>query len=199
MNRKPTNVSAPNTSVYSALQRREAEGRPIRVGVVGAGATGRAIALQLGTPVPGIRLAGMANRTPKHAERAFREGGIRDWECVGTAADAESKISKGIPVITDDPHVLTRCSAIDLVVEVTGSVDFGASVALDAIGHAKPVVLVNAELDSLIGPILKARADEAGVVLKHTHGDEARVALDPFRSCPTPGLRPVTARDIQWT
>ena len=50
-----------NLSIYHQLQQRERERRPIRVGVVGAGATGRAIALQLGTPVPGIRLAGMAN------------------------------------------------------------------------------------------------------------------------------------------
>jgi len=197
MNPKAANVAARNTSVYSTLQRREAERRPIRVAVVGAGATGRAIALQLGTPVPGIRLAGMANRTPKRAERAFREAGIRDWESAGTAADAESKISKGIPVITDDPHVLTRCSAIDLVVEVTGSVDFGASVVLDAIGHAKPVVLVNAELDSLIGPLLKARADEAGVVITHTDGDEPGVAMTLFRYVQTVGLRPVAAGNIK--
>src|ERR1700675_5031116 len=137
MTPKAANVSARNASVYSTLQRREAEGRPIRVGVVGAGATGRAIALQLGTPVPGIRLAGMANRTPQHAERAFREAGIREWVSAGTASDAQSKISRGIPVITDDPNVLTQCDAIDIIVEVTGSVDFGASVVLDAIGHAK--------------------------------------------------------------
>ena len=62
MNPKTINVSARNTSVYSMLQIRESEQRPIRVGVVGAGATGRAIALQLGTPVPGIRLAGEASR-----------------------------------------------------------------------------------------------------------------------------------------
>src|SRR5258705_8822724 len=136
MNPEITHGPVPNTAVYSALQLREAEHRPIRVGVVGAGATGRAIALQLGTPVPGMRLAGMANRTPKHAERAFREAGIHEWETAGTTKDAESRISRGMPVITDDPEVLTRCNAIDIVVEVTGSVDFGASVALDAIAHA---------------------------------------------------------------
>ncbi|HMH17813.1 MAG TPA: NAD(P)-dependent oxidoreductase [Burkholderiales bacterium] len=197
MNPKTIDVSARNTSVYSMLQRREAEGRPIRVGVMGAGATGRAIALQLGTPVPGMRLAGMANRTPKHAERAFQEAGIRDWKTADTSGDAEAKISRGIPVITDDPHVLTRCNAIDLIVEVTGSVDFGASVALDAIGHAKPVVLVNAELDSLIGPILKAKADEAGVVITHTDGDEPGVAMTLFRYVQTVGLRPVAAGNIK--
>jgi predicted homoserine dehydrogenase-like protein len=197
MNPKTINVSARNTSVYSMLQIRESEQRPIRVGVVGAGATGRAIALQLGTPVPGIRLAGMANRTPKHAERAFREAGIREWQAAETVSDAQAKISRGIPVITDDPHVLTRCNAIDLIVEVTGSVDFGASVALDAIGHAKPVVLVNAELDSLLGPLLKARADEAGVVITHTDGDEPGVAMTLFRYVQTVGLRPVAAGNIK--
>lgn len=192
-----TNGPIPNTSVYNMLQIREAEGRPIRVGVVGAGATGRAIALQLGTPVPGIRLVGMANRTPSHAERAFQEAEIGDWESAETPSEAASKIFRGIPVIAEDPSVLTRCDAVDLIVEVTGSVDFGASVVLDAIGNRKPVVLVNAELDSLVGPILKAKADEAGVVITHTDGDEPGVAMTLLRYVQTVGLRPVAAGNIK--
>ena len=117
-----------NMSIYSLLCGCEAEHRPIRVGVVGAGATGRAIVLQLGTPVAGIRLAGIANRTPQHAERSFREAGIEQWAPVDTATEAETKISLGIPVLTTDPNVLTRCDGIDLIVEVTGTVEFGASV-----------------------------------------------------------------------
>ena len=189
--------STRNMSIYSLLQARETEQRPIRVGVVGAGATGRAIALQLGTPVPGMRLAGIANRTPAHAERAFQEAGIRGWESVHAAADAEAKIGRGVPVITDDPQVLTRCTAIDLIVEVTGTVEFGATVVLDAIAHHKSVVMVNAELDSLIGPILKARADEAGVVLTHTDGDEPGVAMTLFRYVQSVGLCPVAAGNIK--
>ena len=184
-------------SIYHLLQACEAERRPIRVGVIGAGATGRAIALQLGTPVPGIRLAGISNRTAVHAERAFREAGIEQWESAETAAQAEAKILRGQTVLSDDPHVLTRCNAIDLIVEVTGSVDFGASVVLDAIAHRKAVVMVNAELDSLIGPILKAKADEAGVVLTHTDGDEPGVAMTLFRYVQSVGLRPVAAGNIK--
>ncbi|MGQ0834956.1 MAG: NAD(P)H-dependent oxidoreductase [Gammaproteobacteria bacterium] len=189
--------SVRNMAIYNVLQVREAEQRPIRVGVIGAGATARAIALQLGTPVPGIRLAGIANRTPEHGERAFREAGIANWEAAETARDADAKITRGVPVLSDDPAVLTRCNAIDIIVEVTGSVDFGASVALDAFAHAKPVVLVNAELDSLIGPILKAKADEAGVVLTHTDGDEPGVAMTLFRYVQSVGLRPVAAGNIK--
>lgn len=194
----PTSKSASrNFAVYSELQRREAEQRPIRVGIIGAGATGRAIALQLGTPVAGIRLAGISNRTVQHAERAFREAGITQWGHASTAQQAEALIAKGTPVLTADPHVLTQCGAIDLIVEVTGSVDFAASVALNAFDHGKPVVLVNAEVDSLIGPILKAKADQAGVVLTHTDGDEPGVAMTLFHYVQSVGLRPVAAGNIK--
>jgi len=184
-------------AVYNALRVRESEQRPIRVGVIGAGATGRAIALQLGTPVPGMRLAGIANRHPERAERALREAGLREWATASTPAKAADHIARGVPVVTDDPHVLTRCDAIDLIVEVTGTVDFAAAVVLDAFAHRKPVVLVNAELDSLIGPVLKARADAAGVVLTHTDGDEPGVAMTLYRYLQSVGLKPVAAGNIK--
>jgi len=81
MNPEITRGPVPNMGVYSALQLREAEHRPIRVG---RSARARRVAHcpALGTPVPGIRLAGIANRTLKHGERAFREAGIesgRRW------------------------------------------------------------------------------------------------------------------------
>src|SRR5262252_3544318 len=105
--------------IDTALQKRESSGSPIRVGMIGAGATGRAIALQLGTPVPGIRLAGIANRTASHAERAFREAGIERWSTGGSAAQIEASIRRGVPVLVDDPALLVRSPAIDIVLEVT--------------------------------------------------------------------------------
>jgi len=183
--------------VDNALREREATGRPVRVGMIGAGATGRAIALQLGTPAPGIRLVAISNRTPEHGERAFREAGTSTWTRVESARDAESAIARGIPVLTDDPSVLTACDAIDLLVEVTGSVDPAARVILEAFDHGKHVVLVNAELDSIVGPILKAKADRAGVVVTHTDGDEPGVAMTLLRYLCSLGLRPVAAGNIK--
>jgi predicted homoserine dehydrogenase-like protein len=184
-------------NVDTALREREAAGNPIRVGMVGAGATGRAIALQLGTPVPGIRLAAIANRTPEHGERAFREAGIHSWSRVSSVREAESAIARGVPVLTDDPSVLTSCDAIDILVEVTGSVEPAARVVLKAIDHGKHVVMVNAELDSFIGPILKEKADRAGVVITHTDGDEPGVAMTLFRYLRSLGLRPVAAGNLK--
>src|SRR5271165_6810288 len=183
--------------VDTALRERETSGQPIRVGMVGAGAKGRAIALQLGTPVPGIRLVAIANRTPEHGERAFRESGTSAWNRVASARDAEKAISRGLPVLTEDPSVLSSCDAIDILVEVTGTVETAASVVTEAFNHGKSVVLVNAELDSLMGPILKAKADRAGVVVTHTDGDEPGVAMTLLRYLRSLGLRPVAAGNIK--
>jgi predicted homoserine dehydrogenase-like protein len=183
--------------VDKALQALEEKGRPIRVGMIGAGATGRAIALQLGMPVPGIRLAAIANRTLEHGERAFREAGVDHWRAADSTSAAEAAISAGVPVLTEDPSVLTNCDLIDVIVEVTGAVDAAAHVAVNAIDHGKHVVLVNAELDSLIGPILKSKADRADVVITHTDGDEPGVAMNLFRYLRSLGLRTVAAGNIK--
>jgi len=180
-----------------ALRELEAAGRPVRVGMIGAGATGRAIALQLGTPVPGMRLVAIANRTPEHGERAFREAGVEKWRHVDTAHRAEVSIEQGIPVLTEDPSVLLHCRTIDAIIEVTGTIDAAARVVLNAFEQRKHLVLVNAELDSLIGPILKQKADQAGVVLTHTDGDEPGVAMTLLRYLRTLGLRPVAAGNIK--
>jgi predicted homoserine dehydrogenase-like protein len=183
--------------VDTALQEREANGHPIRVGMIGAGATGRAIALQLGTPAPGIRLVAIANRTAEHSERAFREAGITEWGRAGSASEAEAAIARGLPVLTDDPSVLITCDTIDLLVEVTGTVEPAAHVVLDAFDHGKHIVLVNAELDSMLGPILKVKADRAGVVFTDTDGDEPGVAMTLLRYLRSLGLRPVAGGNIK--
>ena len=184
-------------SVDTALRLREDNHNPIRVGIVGAGSTGRAIALQLATPVPGIRLAAIANRTPETGERALREAEIRDWVRVDSAAAASDAIARGLTALTTDAAVITSCPSIDIVIEATGTVGPAARTVLEAFAHRKHVVLVNAELDSLLGPILKVKADEAGVVLTHTDGDEPGVAMTLLRYLRTLGLRPVAAGNIK--
>jgi len=183
--------------VDTALREREVAGRPICVGMVGSGATGRAIALQLGTPAPGIRLVAIANRTPTNGERAFREAGITGWIRVGSAREAENAMARGLAILTEDPFVLTACGAIDVLVEVTGTVEPAAHVVIDAFNHGKHVVMVNAELDSMLGPILKVKADHAGVVVTNTDGDEPGVAMTLYRYLRSLGLRPVAAGNLK--
>lgn len=186
-----------NISVHNMLRLRENAKKPIRVGLIGAGATGRAITLQLGTPIPGIRLAGISNRTLSHAERALTEAGISEWRSADSAATAASYISSGNIILTDDPGILIECNQVDLIVEATGTLDFAAQIVLDSIANKKSVVMVNAELDSLIGPILKDRADKAGVVITHTDGDEPGVAMTLVRYLQSVGLKTVAAGNIK--
>jgi len=165
--------------------------------MIGAGATGRAIALQLLTPVPGIRLVAIANRTLEHGIRALTEAGIQNWQRAESAEEVDSAVARGIPALSNDPYALTECNAVDLIVEVTGTVEAAARVSLAAFRNGKHVVLVNAELDSLIGPILKTKADEHGVVVSHTDGDEPGVAMTLLRYLRTLGLKTVAAGNIK--
>ena len=144
-----------------------------------------------------MRLVAVANRTPSHAERSLREAGFTEWARVASAREAEAAIVGGRTVLTDDPSALTECDAVDVIVEVTGTIDAAARVALQAFDNGKHVVLVNAELDSLFGPILKTKADAAGVVLTHTDGDEPGVAMTLYRQLRSFGLRVVAGGNIK--
>jgi predicted homoserine dehydrogenase-like protein len=183
--------------VDTALEKRELENRPIRVGLVGAGYMGRGIVLQFLTPLRGLRLAAISNRTLSGAERAYRDAGIEAVKRVGTVSDLEEAIRDGKYAVTDDPFLLCEAGNIDAIIEATGEIEFGSRVVMKAIENGKHVVLMNAELDATLGPILKVHADRAGVVLTNTDGDEPGVAMNLYRFVKTIGLRPVLAGNLK--
>ncbi len=180
-----------------ALERCEREGRPVRVGLVGAGYMGRGIALQLLTPLAGLRLVAIANRTLSEARRAFRDAGVAAAPAVRSCGELDDAIARRQHAVTDDAAVLCDAAGIDVVIECTGEVEFGATVVLRAIEHGKHVVLVNAELDATVGPILKVYADRRGVVFTNTDGDEPGVAMNLFRFVQTIGYRPVLVGNLK--
>jgi len=183
--------------VDTAIQKRLAAGDPIRVGLVGAGYMGRGIALQILTAMPGLRLVGISNRNVGQAERAYREAGVDRFRSVSSPAELEQAMQAGAYAVTDDPSVLCRAGGVEAIVETTGEVEFGARVALDAVTHGKHLVLMNAEVDSTIGPILKVHADRHGVVYTYTDGDEPGVAMNLFRFVDSIGYRPVLMGQIK--
>jgi predicted homoserine dehydrogenase-like protein len=184
--------------VDRALAEREAQGLPIRVALVGAGVTGRMIALQLlAPPIPGMRLVAIANRTGEKAAQAFQNAGIDTVTAVDSLAGLEDCVAQSRPAIVEDASLVCQAANIDVIVEVTGTVEYGGRVAMDAIRHRKHVVLVNAELDSTIGPILRFHADRAGVVITNTDGDEPGVAMTLLRYVKTIGFRPVAAGNLK--
>ncbi|MBC7250175.1 MAG: Gfo/Idh/MocA family oxidoreductase [Anaerolineae bacterium] len=183
--------------VDKALEKREKEGNPIGVAMVGAGYMGRGIALQIITATPGMRLVAISNRTLAQAERAYRQAGIEAVKVVETVSQLERAIAQGQYAITEDALLLCRAQGIDAVIEVTGTIEFGAHVALAAIENGKHVILMNAELDATIGPILKVYADRAGVVITNSDGDQPGVIINLYRFVKAIGCRPVLAGNIK--
>jgi predicted homoserine dehydrogenase-like protein len=183
--------------VDSALARREAEGNPIRVAMVGAGFMGRGIALQLLTSAPGIRLVAISNRNVETARNAYALAGAENVEHVESAAALEAAISAGRYAVTEDAMLLAEADAVDALIEVTGTIELGARVTLSAIEHGKHVILMNAELDGTIGPILKQYADRQGVVITNSDGDQPGVTMNLYRFVTGIGVRPVLCGSVK--
>jgi predicted homoserine dehydrogenase-like protein len=183
--------------VDTALKARAEAGKPIKVGMIGAGFMGRGIANQIANSVPGMELVAIFNRNLDGAKRAYTEAGIETFQVVNTVADLEDSVAQGKYAVTDDAMLLCRAEGIDALIEVTGTIEFGAAVVLEAIAHKKHVVLMNAELDGTIGPILKVYADRAGVVLSACDGDQPGVEINLYRFVKSIGLTPLLCGNIK--
>jgi predicted homoserine dehydrogenase-like protein len=182
--------------VDTALRRREAEGRPIRVGMIGAGFMGRGLANQIVNSIPGMRLVAIANRTGATAERAYTEAGLEPVP-VDKTTDLDSAITAGRPAVLEDAFALIASEQLDCVVDVTGAVEFGARVTVAAIERGLPIVTMNAELDGTVGPLLAHRARAAGVVLTGADGDQPGVQANLLRFVQGLGVTPLVSGNIK--
>jgi len=187
--------------VDTALAARQAEGRPIRVALVGAGFMGRGLVNQIVNSTPGMVVAAIAARRPEQGVRAYLEAGaVADASGVAAADDeraVDRAIAAGTPVVTPDPLAVTRADLVDVVVDVTGAVELGAHVALSCFAHGKHLVLLNAEVDATVGPELARRADAAGVVYTGADGDQPGVEMNLIRFVRGIGLTPLVAGNIK--
>ncbi|MBE9208079.1 Gfo/Idh/MocA family oxidoreductase [Nostoc sp. LEGE 06077] len=183
--------------IDNALKARAAAGNPIKVGMIGAGFMGRGIANQIINSVPGMELVAIFNRSIDGAKRAYTEAGIEDIQVVNTVSDLEDAIASGRYVVTDDAKVICQSESIEAIIEVTGAVEFGAHVVMEAIAHRKHVIMMNAELDGTVGSILKVYADKAGVILSACDGDQPGVEMNLYRFVQSIGLTPLLCGNIK--
>lgn len=183
--------------VDKALQAREAAGTPIQVAIIGAGFMGRGLINQIVNSVPGERVAIVVNRTVDKAADALRDAGVHNIRVVADAHDADRAIAAGAVAVTADHTIATHSDRIEAIIEATGAVEYGARVVLDAIEHGKDVVLMNAEVDGTVGPILSKRARAAGVVLTGCDGDQPGVEMNLVRFVRGLGLTPLVCGNIK--
>jgi predicted homoserine dehydrogenase-like protein len=176
--------------VDKALQSRGQENKPIRVAMVGAGFMGQGLTNQIENSVPGMRMVAVQNRNIERAIHVYNYSGLSDVVEATTQTQLDLAISAGKAVVTEDAFLLARSEQVDILVDVTGSVEFGANVVLEAFKHGKDVLLVNAELDGTIGPILQVYAKKYGVIMSACEGDEPGLQLNLYRWVKGLGLIP---------
>ncbi len=183
--------------VDRALQARAEAGKPVKVAMIGAGFMGRGIANQIVNSVPGMEIVAISNRKIDAAKQAYSEAGIENIQVVSTVTQLEDAIARGEYAVTEDAMLLCQAEGIDALIEVTGAVEFGAQVVMEAIAHRKHVIMMNAELDGTIGPILKVYADKAGVILSACDGDQPGVEMNLYRFVKSIGLTPLLCGNIK--
>jgi predicted homoserine dehydrogenase-like protein len=182
--------SAEMIIIDNLLKAREAQGKPIRVGMLGSGFMGQGLTNQITNSVPGMRMVAIYSRKVARGLHAFRYSQLADPVQASTQAEFDGAIAAGKPVVTEDAFLLARSEQIDLLVDVTGSVEFGARVVLEAFKHDKDVVLMNAEIDATIGPILQTYAAKQGRILSACEGDEPGLQINLYRWVAGLGLLP---------
>lgn len=168
-------------NVRQALQQRQAEGRPIRVGATGADWMGSGFVAQM-AHVPGMQVVVLADADVAAARDAFLKTGVAAERIVEAAAPgpATDALRAGKRVITGDVGLAARLENVDIVADVTWSPAIGAQTAAACIAHGKDVVLINIEADVTVGHILHRRAQEAGVLYTVSSGDEPGCLMELY-------------------
>jgi len=183
-------------SLHAKLLRRAADGRPIRIGLIGAGKFGSMYLAQV-PRTPGVHLAAIADLAPDAARRNLARVG---WEVARTdATSLDDALRRGTTHVGDDWRMLVSHPAIDVVVECTGHPIAAVEHCLAAFANGKHVVNVTVEADAFCGPLLALRAREAGVVYSLAFGDQPALICDLVDWARTCGF-PVTAagRGHKW-
>jgi predicted homoserine dehydrogenase-like protein len=170
-------------NLHAMLLEREAAGRPVTVGLIGAGKFGTMFLAQARL-TRGLHVVAVADLDIARARRELRTAGWND-EAI-SASSLGDALARRSTYVTDDAEAVIACPEIDVIVEATGVPAAGIRHAFRAIDHGKHIVMVNVEADALAGPLLARKAKAAGVVYSLAWGDQPALIcehVDWARAC----------------
>jgi len=183
-------------NLYAKLQDREAQGRPLRIGVIGAGKFA-AMYLAQAPRTPGVHVVGIADLSPAGARANLERVGWRAESY--TAASLDTALKERRTHLSEDWQALVSHPMIDLVIEATGNPVAAVTHALAAFRNGKHVIMVTVEADAVCGPMLAKKAKEAGVVYSLAYGDQPAIICDLVDWARTAGFSVVAAgRGHKW-
>lgn len=182
--------------------------RTLVAGVVGAGEFGASFVFR-SMRAPGLRVAGAADAQVERAVQAARRAGIPDERIARceSAAKARAAFERGDFVACASAEILCALE-LDFVVEATGSPEGGTRTALAALAAGRNVAMVSKECDSVVGPILQAKAAAAGLIHTAVDGDQPSLLVGLVTWARTLGLEILCAgkasefdfvsEDLRW-
>ncbi len=183
--------------IDTSLKKREREGRILKVGMIGCGEMAKGMINQIIHYTPGMTIAATYNRTPERAVDVYKSLKIDNYVVTDNLVKANQAISKGNSVITGDMDLFLSLGDVEVVVESTGAIEFGAVTILKAFEKGKHVLSFNAELDSTLGPILFQKAKQAGVKYALGDGDQPGVTMNLFRYVKGMGFEPLVCGNVK--
>ena len=183
-------------NLHTQLLQRAAQGKPIRVGLIGAGKFGSMYLAQV-PRTPGVHIVGIADLNPEAACRNLARVG---WDPQRVqAASLDAALRDGNTHVGDDWRALVCHPGIDLIVESTGAPIAAVDHMLEAFEQGKHVVNVTVEADAFCGPLLAQRAAAAGVIYSLAFGDQPALICDLVDWARTCGFPVVAAgRGHKW-
>jgi predicted homoserine dehydrogenase-like protein len=183
-------------SLYAKLRERDAQGKPLRVGLIGAGKFAAMYLAQVPN-TPGVHLVGIADLSPQNARASLQRVG---WPAERyAAASLDQAAAQGGTHIGEDWRALVAHPAIDIVIEATGNPIAAVEHVLEVFRQGKHVVMVTVEADALCGPLLAQRARAAGVVYSLAYGDQPAMICDLVDWARAAGFNVVAAgRGHKW-
>jgi predicted homoserine dehydrogenase-like protein len=170
-------------NLATMLKARAEEGRPIRVGLIGAGKFG-AMFLAQARLTPGMHILGISDLNPERARETCRRVGWSE-EQYGAGSFDEARRT-GSTFVTDSNDALIKADGLDVLIEATGNPEVGIRHCLDAIENGRHVIMVNVEADVVAGPLLAHKARQAGLVYSLAYGDQPAIIceqIDWARAC----------------
>lgn len=175
--------------LYSHLQKRQAAGNSIRVGLVGCGQEGSGM-VHVTRRMAGLDTRAIADIIPQRPIDTLKSTGLSDADiCVTNhAGQAEDALRAGQYVVTEDALLLPQLESLDALVEATGVTEVGARVAWNTILNNKHIVMLNVETDVTVGIFLNRLAQKTGCVYTVSSGDEPGVCKMLYNFATTLGF-----------